>query len=533
MNMKRMSKVLSLVLLLGMLLSLLPAAAFAADSATAELKESIAAGDKVVIYYPKESKVASTTEILYNEKKLELEALDATVADGKMTVPEGAAILTVQVNDDGQYSFVTDEGKYLYADGTHVQFVDEAGENTLFVLEDTTSADYAGHFIRCATANYNGKAQYLEYYGGYFSVYGMNNSNADIYTFQFFALESAEEPQPTYNTVAEALAGEEGAEFTVKAVVTMIDGKNVYVQDATGGICLYFSAAPTGLALGDTVIGSGKRMTYKNLPELGEASFEKSEGLTLEAKETTIDALTTADVCTYVKLSDLTVTEVYDNNGQYSSPNVKVADAEGHEIQIYKAVVGKTGDDWDVKVEDKVDVTAAVGVNNTTLQLRNTLASEITVRQPEVKGDRITDLSELTDGLTVAIYSPSHKTSVSAKPNGDWYLKANPATVENGKVQNFTQEDIWTVKLNENGTYSFYAYGDETRSITVWPSGSYAELSLNVATYPDNTWSLAPAVTEDCFYMSSATLTGTNRDGETGPAYVEAYIRNGTEVFSG
>ena len=723
MNMKRMSKVLSLVLLFGMLLSLLPAAALAADGATAALKESVAAGDKVVIYYPVEKKVASTEDYFYNNKKHELVSLDATVEDGKMTVPEGAAILTVQVNDDGQYSFVTDEGKYLYADGTHVQFVDEAGENTLFVLEDTTSTNYAGHFIRCATANYNGKAQYLEYYGGYFSVYGMNNSNADIYTFQFFALESAEEPQPTYNTVAEALAGEEGAEFTVKAVVTMIDGKNVYVQDATGGICLYFSAAPTGLALGDTVIGNGKRMTYRGLPELGEASFEKSEGLTLEAKETTIDALTTADVCTYVKLSDLTVTEVYDKNGEYSTPNIKVADAEGHEIQIYKAVVGKTGDEWDVKVDDKVDVTAAVGVNNTTLQLRNTLASEITVkteepqpayntvaealagetgaaftvkavvtmidgknvfvqdatggiclffdaaptdlalgdtvigsgtratyrglpelskataeksegltltakettvgalttadvctyvkltnltvtevydkngeysnpnikvadaagneiqiykavvgktegvwdvkvddkvdvtaavgvnnttlqlrntlaseitvRQPEVKGDRITDLSELTDGLTVAIYSPSHKTSVSSKPNGDWYLKANPATVENGKVQNFTQEDIWTVKLNENGTYSFYAYGDETRSITVWPSGSYAELSLNVATYPDNTWSLAPAVTEDCFYMSSATLTGTNRDGETGPAYVEAYIRNGTEVFSG
>ena len=80
--------------------------------------------------------------------------------------------------------------------------------------------------------------------------------------------------EPTISTIAEALAASSG-EFTVKGVVTLVDGKNIYIQDETGGICLYFSAAPSGIALGDTVIGTGTRAAYKGLPELSGASFPR------------------------------------------------------------------------------------------------------------------------------------------------------------------------------------------------------------------------------------------------------------------
>ncbi len=184
--------------------------------------------------------------------------------------------------------------------------------------------------------------------------------------------------QSPYDSIADALAGANGESFTVEGVVTMIEGKNVYVQDGTGGICLYLSANPTGLALGDTVIGTGARATYRGLPELSGASYEKTGGLTLRAADRTIGTLTTADICTYVKLTKLEVTEVNDNNGQYTTPNITVQDEAGAAIQIYKAVVGKTDGEWNVKVGDVIDFTGAVGVYNTTLQLRNTLESEIT-----------------------------------------------------------------------------------------------------------------------------------------------------------
>ena len=141
----------------------------------------------------------------------------------------------------------------------------------------------------------------------------------------------------------------------------MLENRNVYIQDETGGICLYLTAAPTDVALGDTVIGSGTRAVYRGMRQLSNATYEKSEGLTLTAKDMTIGALTTDDVCTYVKISDLEVTEVYDNNGAFSTPNITVKDAEGKTIQIYKAVVGKTNGAWDVKVGDTIPKSAWSG----------------------------------------------------------------------------------------------------------------------------------------------------------------------------
>ena len=104
--------------------------------------------------------------------------------------------------------------------------------------------------------------------------------------------------------------------------------------------------------------------------------------MTLSAKETTIDKLTTADIGTYIKLVNVEVTEVFDSNGTYTAPNITVKDAAGNKIQIYKAVIGKTNGAWDVKVGDKLTVTAAVGVYKTTLQLRNTVADEIVAYTP-------------------------------------------------------------------------------------------------------------------------------------------------------
>ena len=70
-----------------------------------------------------------------------------------------------------------------------------------------------------------------------------------------------------------------------------------------------------------------------------------------------------------MKLTGLEITEIYDNNGQFSKPNITLKDDTGATIQLYKAVVDKDA----FKVGDKVDITAAVGIHNGTYQLRNTL----------------------------------------------------------------------------------------------------------------------------------------------------------------
>lgn len=189
--MKSTKKLLSLLLVFVMIFSLAVPVFAEGEPVTASKVETVADGDQVVIYYAS-GKVMTAESYTYTGKttKDELVAADASVVDGKMTVPESAVVLTAKVGENGKYSFVTADGKYLYADGTHVRLVDEAGANTLFQLE----AAEDGSFIKCDSAAYQGKAQYLEFYANCFTVYGMDSTKAGIYTFQFFKIDAPETP---------------------------------------------------------------------------------------------------------------------------------------------------------------------------------------------------------------------------------------------------------------------------------------------------------------------------------------------------
>ena len=175
---------------------------------TAVLKEGgLDAGDKVVLFYPKENKVMSTEDYFYNNSKHELVALDATLEGDTLSYPEeGTAVLTVKATEGEdeivRYTFVNADGKFLEADGTHVQFVAEESANTLFQLEavNTAKTDW---FIQCDTAQYNGNPQFIEFYRGAFTVYGKSaTADPTIYTYQFYAIGS-DEPvvEPTGDTV--------------------------------------------------------------------------------------------------------------------------------------------------------------------------------------------------------------------------------------------------------------------------------------------------------------------------------------------
>ena len=233
-----------------------------------------------------------------------------------------------------------------------------------------------------AKISYKTTGEYIEYTGPVevmenvtFTVKATKDGMTDSDTATFAYTVKAEEP--TTVPISTALAGEKDAFFTVKGVVTLVDGQNYYLQDATGGICLRLASKTTEIALGDTIIGTGKRDTYNGLPQLGSGTFQKSSGLELSAKSTTIGALTPTDVCTYVTISGVEVTEVYDNNGSFKQPNITVKGADGKTIQLYKAVINKVDGEWEYKVGDTLDITAAVGIFNGTLQLRNTNADEV------------------------------------------------------------------------------------------------------------------------------------------------------------
>ena len=184
---------------------------------------------------------------------------------------------------------------------------------------------------------------------------------------------------PELMTIAEAKALSVNEYALVQGIVTFIDGRNVYVQDNTGGICLFLNSntVPSTLALGDMVQSYGKRANYNGLFELsningGNASEFSiiSSGNTLPLEVKTIAEVNAggADAlqCTRVKIEGATIGAIN------TSGNTPLTQGE-NSTNIYK-VPALT----DINEGDMVDVIGVVGYFNAP-QIRVALASDVTL----------------------------------------------------------------------------------------------------------------------------------------------------------
>lgn len=184
---------------------------------------------------------------------------------------------------------------------------------------------------------------------------------------------------PELMTIAEAKALSVNEYALVQGIVTFIDGRNVYVQDNTGGICLFLNSntVPSTLALGDMVQSYGKRANYNGLFELSNINGSNasefsilSSGNTLPMAVKTIaqvleggaDALQ----CTRVKIEGATIGAIN------TSGNTPLTQGE-NSTNIYK-VPALT----DINEGDVVDVIGVVGYFNAP-QIRVALASDVTL----------------------------------------------------------------------------------------------------------------------------------------------------------
>ena len=469
---------LAVILVVLMLVSMLPVTAAAADEG---------------VY----NKISSMDELTTGKYVL---VLDNGYAPGSL---DGSWVTAVQPSvTDGSVTDPTAGVWTLTVSGSSVKLTDANGvsiapkggnENGIKSGEYEWEVSFAnGKFSFCGTGADTVKLASNKSFENKFRAYKNTTINAGYpYEFTLYKLEGGStEPEPGTVSIAEALAGANGTEFTVKGVVTLLDGKNVYIQDSTGGICLYFNEAPSGISLGDTVIGTGKKAEFNGLPELANATLQKSSGMTLVPAAKTIGELTTADICTYVKISGVEVTEVYDNGGQYKTPNITVKDGSGNTIQIYKAVVGKDENGWKVKVGDKLNVTAAVGVFKTTLQLRTTLESEIEVLGAGPEGP-------IKAGDEVVIYNPANKKALSTTYDG-YYNNGTDVTINSdGTLSGVTTNDVWTVGVDSDGNYTFSTADGQKLSM----GKDFSSMPLDDV---NTGWTVTAAATDGCYYIKNA-----------------------------
>ena len=148
--------------------------------------------DPVAIYNVAHGAVMTTEVSIYNFKE-QLVAAPATLVDGNLsTVAENVALFKMETNDAGITTFLTEDGKYLEADGNNIRFVDAANANTEFVLEEVDG----GYYIRLANYVYvDGttgaeKPQYIEFYTSknVYTTYGMG-TDTSMYIFNFYPVE--------------------------------------------------------------------------------------------------------------------------------------------------------------------------------------------------------------------------------------------------------------------------------------------------------------------------------------------------------
>lgn len=176
---------------------------------------------------------------------------------------------------------------------------------------------------------------------------------------------------PVLTEIGTILSGQDGALFFLRGVVTLVDTARLcYAQDGTGAICLKLAEDVT-LAQGDTVQALGALDKENGLPQLLVSSLQMDSGLTLTATPTTIPALSTKDLCTYVRLSGVTITDIQEGEGI----TITLQDGDGNTIQLRQAVVG----DKQFQVGDEIQIEAACSGAEGAFFLRNTRPSEITL----------------------------------------------------------------------------------------------------------------------------------------------------------
>lgn len=204
---------------------------------------------------------------------------------------------------------------------------------------------------------------------------GLNNS--DVVSAEYVIIEPM--------TIAEARALADNEYALVQGVVTFLEGRNIFIQDATGGIDLYLNSntVPATIALGDMVKGYGKKTVYGGLVELtGINGNDENQFLILSSgNPLPVMVKTIAELI-----------EDFNNNNALQGTRVMVENAiigaintSGHttisqndnSIIIYKIPYVEGLEEGDF-----VTVTGVVGAFNNELQLRIATAADIQYTHP-------------------------------------------------------------------------------------------------------------------------------------------------------
>ena len=447
------TRLLSALLSLVMLVSLLPVSVFAAEPEAGtwtkvELAD-ITADDTVAITMTK----GDSTWVLPNngDAKAAAKAITGTVSGNTLTTSEKDLFGWKVVKGADSFQLVSAAtGKYLYSTSSNNGIRQGTGENRDWVV-DTES----GYLKNVALSRYVGVYNNQDW-RSYTSVH----ANIAGQTLGFWKLSTVP-------------ARESGI---VTDLTTLQNGDKVVVFNPANKKALssvYNGFYNTGV---DVELTGGKLTGYTNAElwtvnrtESGAYTFSTAEGKKLSMdtsySSTPLDkanvdwelsAAATAD-CFYIKnVGRGSYLEWYAEKNNWSSYGT-------------------------------------IGSNEALFAQQLYLVAD--TQEPGQPGQPEDPSAPLKNGDQVVIYNPANLKALSSEYSG-FYNKGTDVTLTGSKLAGFTEADIWTVGVNDDGSYTFSTADGKKLSM----DEKYSSTPLDKA---HTAWTLEQAATEGCYYIKN------------------------------
>lgn len=465
---------------------------------------------KVVIKLPKDGSYATGTEYKYTSSssgktKMEL-VLSQTKAD--------AVAFTMIENADGSVTFKTDDGYFLSCDANSVEYVTAESDNTKFALE---VAD-GGYFIKCAVANYGGKAQYLEVYSGYLTCYGMG-SDVSIYTFELEKADGANgkvQKEGTVTPPATEPTTPPATEPTQPTTPSIPEG----VVDPVAGTAYKFGMVQ-GLAGKTYFLSGGMAATYY---------LDTKEGM-----ENGLDVyLETAEGGYYLYVMD-NGAKLYINVTTSGTHVNNVYGETAETVYTYDATlktvkVNVNGEDYIIGTRnDKTyNSVGPVKVSNNPFYCQFYGEGTVTppVTEPTTPSEPSTEPTtpapsgSLANGSKIVIVCGAHNKALSSLPasTGSYYQLGVDVVIADGTVTGYADTEVWTVIAHADGTYSFAMNGQN-----LGMQDSFSSMSLGAV---NDKWELIPA--DNGTYLIKNVVRGNCIEWYASKGNWSTYTTNGT-----
>ena len=227
------SRVFSGLLALVMILTMLPMGTLAEGTATytkISTVDELTSGKYVLVAQTSAGDKALGTTI-----GSKIDGTDVAV-DGNSLSGTNVPVWTATKTEDGVHLFNGTQYLGYGSSGTNFTKPDEA---YTWVVQDNGNGTF--RFVASSATN---RAIGWQDENARFGAYATSNTSGYVFDLLVFQVNEGEggevtpPDEPETITIAEALAAADGtADLTVKGVVTLLDGQNVYLQDSTGGIC--------------------------------------------------------------------------------------------------------------------------------------------------------------------------------------------------------------------------------------------------------------------------------------------------------